>query len=94
MYLGSYEFDGDRAELLAAYDRLVAAFPPGTLALQVCVARADGITVFDACPSAEVFRGFSTSADFAGALAHAGLPTPRVTELGDVHNAVLNEVSE
>lgn len=88
MFLGMYRFDGDPSELMAAYDRLVAGFPPGMIELQLCVQRADGITVFDTCPSAEVFAEFSTSEGFAGALATAGLPTPTVEPLGDVHHAI------
>ena len=92
MYLGSYDFDGDPAELVPAYDRLMAGFPPDMMMLHVCVVRDDGITVFDACPSPEVFREFSTGPEFAGAIAQAGLPTPRITERGQVHNAKLREL--
>jgi hypothetical protein len=88
MFLGMYRFDGDPAELVAAYDRLIAGFPPGMIELQLCVRRPDGITVFDTCPSAEVFAEFSTSEGFAGALRAAGLPTPTVEPLGDVHHAI------
>jgi hypothetical protein len=91
MFLGAYHFDGDPAELRAGYDRLRAGFPADSLDLHVCVVRADGLTVFDACPSQEVFQGFSTGPDFAAALAAAGLPTPRVEELGDVHSALIRE---
>lgn len=89
MFLGAYHFAGDPTELVAAHDRLTAQFPPGALDLHVCVARDDSIVVFDACPSREVFDDFSRSADFLGAVAAAGLPTPRVEPLGDVHSAEL-----
>ena len=55
----------------------------------MCVARDDGITVFDACPSRAVFTEFSQSPDFLLAVTGAGLPVPRVERLGDVHAAVL-----
>ncbi len=89
MYLGAYDFKGDGDELTAAYDRLLAGFPPGIVMLQVCVRHDDGITVFDACPSSAVFAGFSHSAEFLAAVASAGLPAPRVAPLGDVHAATV-----
>ena len=85
MFLGAYNFDGDPEVLIPAYERLVASMPPGVVSLQVCVRREGGLTVFDACPSKDVFDGFSASADFAGAVAAAGLPSPRIEPLGDVH---------
>ena len=94
MFLGAYHFDGDTPTLLDGYDRLAAQFPPGALQLHVCVARDDGITVFDACPSRAVFTDFSQGPEFLGAVSAAGLPRPRVELLGDVHAAtVAPEVS-
>jgi hypothetical protein len=89
MFLGAYRFDGEPAELLNAYDRLIAGFPPDAIALQVCIAGENGITVFDTCPSRAVFAQFSTSPEFGAAIAAAGLPTPTVEPLGDVHNAIV-----
>ena len=89
MFLGAYHFDGSPADLLPAYDRLIASIPPDSIHLHVCVVRDGGLTVFDACPSAEVFAGFSTGPEFAGAVEAAGLPAPRVEPLGDVHAARL-----
>lgn len=91
MFLGAYHFDGDPAVLLPAHDTLLAGFPPEEITLHLCAVRADGLTVFDACPSAEDFREFSRGATFAAALAAAGLPTPRIEEIGDVHAARLRE---
>lgn len=88
MFLGMYRFDGDPAQLTAAYDRLIAGFPPGMIELQLCVVRTEGITVLDTCPSAEVFAEFSTSDGFAAALAAAGLPMPTIEPIGDVHHAI------
>ena len=85
MFLGAYHFDGSPAELIPAYERLMAGFPPDSLDLHVCVVRDGGLTVYDTCPSAEVFAAFSTSDDFAGAVRAAGLPDARVEPLGDVH---------
>ncbi len=89
VFLGAYHFDGATPELLDGYDRLVAQFPPGVIDLNVCVARTDGITVFDACPSRDAFEGFSQSAEVLAAVGAAGLPAPRVEQLGDVHAAIL-----
>jgi hypothetical protein len=85
MFLGAYHFDGSPVELIPAYERLMAGFPPDSFELHVSVVRDGGLTVYDACPSAEVFAAFSTSGDFAGAVHAAGLPEARVEPLGDVH---------
>ena len=89
MFLGSYRFEGDPAELVPAYERLMAGFPPDACLLHVCTVDDGGITVLDACPSREVFAGFSTGAEFRSAIADAGLPQPTVTQFGDVHRAEL-----
>jgi hypothetical protein len=86
VHLGIYRFDGDPDELLAAYERLSAAVPAATSDVHVCARRDDGITIYDTCPSREVFERFSTSDAFLGALAAAGLPQPRV-EGHAVHTA-------
>jgi hypothetical protein len=92
MFLGSYEFDGQPAELLAAYQRLLQNFPPDSLDLHVSVVRDDGITVFDACPSRAAFDDFSQSPEFLGAVESAGLPRPsRVAALGEIHRAQLRQ---
>jgi hypothetical protein len=91
MFFGAYEFAGDPVALTAAYDRLVATFPPDAIALQVCVTRTDGITVYDACPSPEVFDAFSRSPEFGHAVHAAGLPAPHVVPVGHVHRARLRE---
>ena len=85
MFLGVYRFDGDAEVLAEGYDRLVASIPAGMIALQVCIKTDQGISVFDTCPSQEVFAEFSTSAGFAAAVEAAGLPAPTVERLGDVH---------
>jgi len=87
MFLSAYHFHGDPAALAAAHDRLCQRFPPESLDLHVCVLVEDGITVFDACPSREVFAGFSQSPGFRQALAEAGLPQPRLEPLGELHDA-------
>jgi hypothetical protein len=89
VFLGAYHFDGESEALLAGHDRLAAQFPPGTFDLHVVVAVDGGMVVFDACPSHEVFGGFSQSPEFLAAVESAGLPAPRVEPLGDVHFAEL-----
>jgi hypothetical protein len=91
MFLGAYHFDGEPRELIPAYDRLMEQFPVEAFVLHVCVLVEAGITVLDACPSQSVFREFSQSAEFLGAVASAGLPLPRVEPLGDVHFAYLRQ---
>lgn len=78
MHLGRYRFPGDPDELLPAYDRLMATLPEGSIDFHACVVEADGITVYDACPTREVFERFSTSADFHRAIEAAGLPRPTI----------------
>lgn len=91
MFLGAYHFEGDPAVLLAAYRRLMAGFPPQTSDLHVCVERGDGITVYDACPTQTVFNAFSSSPEFGAALQAAGLPAPKIEQLGEVRMARLRE---
>ena len=79
MYLGIFEFEGDPAELLAAYDTLMASTPNSSIACHLCAVRPGGIVIYDTCPSEDAFRRFSTSAEFQGALRQAGLPGPTVT---------------
>lgn len=91
MFLGAYHFDGDPAALVAAYERLAADFRPENLDLHLCVIGDRGVTVYDACPTPEIFAEFSAGAQFRDALRHAGLPAPRVEPLGTVHSAHLRQ---
>jgi hypothetical protein len=88
MFLSSYLFPGEPAQLKPAFDRFVAT-QPGQPDLLVCVESVDGLLVLDACPDRETFVEFSTSAEFAAAVAAAGLPTPLIEPIGDVHAATL-----
>lgn len=87
MFLSAYHFDGDPAVLVPAYETLMSGFPPGAAELHVCVLTETGLSVYDACPSREVFEEFSRGG-FRDAVAAAGLPVPRIVPLGDVHNAI------
>lgn len=80
MHLGVYAFDGDTDELLAAYDRLMAATPDAGVHFHACAVRADGITIYDACPTREAFERFPTSDAFREAAEAAGLPFPSRVE--------------
>ena len=91
MFLSSYRFAGDPAQLTAAYDRLAAAFAGVEFPLHVCVVDAGGITVLDACPSEEAFRAFSTGAEWRAAYTQAGLPDPAVQPLGQVRRLQVGE---
>jgi hypothetical protein len=88
MYMGVYRFEGEPAELLAAYNRLMGGMPADRMPLHVCVERPGAIEVYDACPTREVFEAFAASADFRYALESAGLPPPRVTQLGETRNVI------
>ena len=87
MYLGAAYFDGDPAELLPAYQRMLDTFGLEALDVHLCVTTDAGLTVFDACPSKEIYEEFTKSETFLGAIAEAGLPVPRVSGLGDVQVA-------
>lgn len=89
MFLGAYHYGGPPDALLAGYWRLASMIPADSLDLHVCVARDAGILVLDACPSAEVFAGFSAGEDFRGLHAAARLPLPQVEALGVVEQALL-----
>ena len=87
MFLSAYHFDGDPAALTAAHERLVSSYPPGSLEWHVCAVGEHGIVVVDACPSRADAEAFSRSPEFHAALVRAGLPTPRIAPLGEVHSA-------
>ncbi len=93
MFLGSYTFDGDPNTLVAGYERLNTTFPTGQHDVRICVIRDGGITVYDTCPSRQVFADFSTGADFSTVLESVGLPQPRVEPIGDIHAALVGRVS-
>jgi hypothetical protein len=87
VFLGKYDFEGDPDDLLAAYERMMQAVPEGNITLHACVSHDTGITIYDTCPSAEVFAAFSSSPELHLAMHQAGLPAPRVTPLGEVRVA-------
>lgn len=91
LYLGTVHFDGDPELLLPAYRRLLERFPLDSLDVHLCVRRADGLTVFDACPTRAIYESFTTSTTFLDAVAAAGLPAPRVEGLGDIEVAHVRE---
>jgi hypothetical protein len=88
VFLGRYDFDGDPQQLLRAYDQLMTTEVVDSVGFQVCITRDGGISVFDTCPSDEVFRAFSSSPQTREAFRAAGLPEPTVTPLGQVHRAL------
>jgi len=83
MFLGAFHFDGDLDTIVRGYARLLAAYPPDSL-LHVAIDRANGITVYDACPSRADFDAFTSGEGFRAAVASAGLPFPRIEPLGEV----------
>ena len=87
MYLGAVYFDGDPGELLPAYHRMLEKFGLETLDVHLCITTDAGLTVFDACPTREIYEEFTRSETFLGAIAEAGLPAPRVSGLGNIQVA-------
>ena len=87
MYLGAVYFDGDPGELLPAYQRMLEKFGLESLDVHLCITTDAGLTVFDACPTREIYEEFTRSETFLGAIAEAGLPEPRVSGLGNIQVA-------
>jgi len=87
MYLGALHFDGDPGELLPAYQQMLEKSGLEALDVHLCITSDGGLTVFDACPTQEIYEEFTRSETFLGAIAEAGLPAPRVTGLGDIQVA-------
>src|SRR5207248_6679021 len=69
MYLGAVYFDGDPGELLPAYQRMLDKFGLEALDVHLCITTDAGLTVFDACPTREIYEEFTRSETFLGAIA-------------------------
>lgn len=91
MILSAYHFHGDPDALMDSHRRMVELFPPSGLDLHIAVTHEHGMTVYDSCPDVATHEAFVASPEFQGALAHVGLPAPRIELLGDVHFAHLNQ---
>ena len=91
MILSTYRFDGDPAALIDSHQRMLELFPPDSLDLHLAVSDDHGLTVFDSCPDLATQQAFVASAEFLGALAQVGLPSPTIQVLGDVHFAHLRQ---
>jgi hypothetical protein len=87
MYLSAYHFTGDPTALAAAYQRLQSDVSPDTLLFHALAIGETGVTVIDACPDKATHEQFVSDPGFRGALAKAGLPTPRIEVLGEVPHA-------
>jgi len=90
MFLGIYTFESDTAQLRMAYERMLELIPHTNLQLHVCVPSDNGLSIIDSCPSKESFLFFASSSKFADSLKSAGLPTPKVTPMGEVHTAFVD----
>jgi hypothetical protein len=91
MYLGAVRFDGNPGELLRAYQRMLEKFGLDNLDVHLYITRDGGLTVFDACPTKEIYEEFIRSETLLSAIAEAGLPEPRVSGLGDVQVAQVRQ---
>lgn len=89
MFLAVYRFQGEPTALQAAHERVLGMLPLDKVAMNAGVPRPDGLDVYDACPTRAEFEAFSTSAEFRGALAQAGLPPPTIAPLGEISALVL-----
>lgn len=89
MFLSIYHFDGEPAQLQAAHARMLQIVPQDGLQVHLAVPRADGLDLYDTCPSLAVAEGFTQSAEFRGLLGSVGLPAPRIERVGDVASATL-----
>ena len=87
MFVGQYDFDGEPEQLLVAYDRLMTEIPVASVFFHTCIRREQGITIIDACPSASDFAATAADPDLRALMRDAGLPTPKVTALGESHAA-------
>jgi len=87
MFLGIYRFEGPTSQLLPKYEKLVAGIPPQALHLHTCVVDDQGLWIYDCCPSRDAFEVFAASPSFQEAVLKAGLPTPAVSPIGEVHAA-------
>jgi len=91
MILSTYRFEGDPAALVESHQRMLELYPPGSLDLHLAVADDQGLTVFDSCPDLATHQAFVASAEFRGALAQVGLPSPTIEVLGEVHFAHIRQ---
>ena len=89
MFLSAYRFQGEPSALLAGHARLLELIPSSNQQLHASVPHAGGLDVYDSCPSREIAESFASSPGFADALAHAGLPRPRIERLGEIGSLVL-----
>jgi hypothetical protein len=83
-----WEFCGEPDELLRRYDAMVAAIPPASMRLHLCLRARDGIVVVDTCPSEAAFAAFAPR--FAELRAQSGLPEPERVDDFPVHVALLD----
>jgi len=90
MFLGTYRFEGKVDELAPRYEKLIASVPKESLHLHVCVRDTGGLTIYDTCPSREIFQSFSSSDFFHDTIKSVGLPAPLVTMVGDVQKAIVS----
>lgn len=90
MFLGIYRFEGDTEQLRMAYERMLKLIPHTNMQLHVCIPGDNGLSIIDTCPDKESFLSFSSSSELSDALKSAGLSTPQVTPMGEVHAAFVN----
>ena len=90
MFLGTYRFEGDPDILKQGYDRMIETVPHANLHLHLCVPDEQGLTIYDTCPTRDVFMQFSGSDDFRELLNSLAMPAPTITPLGEIHSAFVS----
>jgi hypothetical protein len=71
-----WTYVGDPDDLIARYEAMVDEIPAGNMRFHACARTADGIVMFDTCPSKEVFDAFYSSPEAQALMERHGLDQP------------------
>jgi hypothetical protein len=91
MFVASYTFTGDVETLKAGHAKMLELMGTDGTFMHVAVVGDGQLTILDACPSREVFEGFSQGEFFLSLLTKCGLPQPKIEPLGEVHAYVFEQ---
>jgi hypothetical protein len=76
MHCSIWTYVGDPDDLVARYEAMVEEIPSGNMRFHACARTADGIVMFDTCPSKEVFDSFYSSSEAQALMERHGLGDP------------------
>ena len=82
MHCSIWTWHGDPDDLAQRYEALVSSIPAESMRFSACAKTADGIVVFDTCPTEEIFEAFQASEGFRSLLAEHGLGDPTSLDHG------------